>query len=294
MLEENAEIGAGEEVAGGEGPDAVLGGPLNEVVHESGRELTYGDGAVFDFDLAGEDGEGGGGFAVGGAEEEATEDDAILHIDPEKAAAAEVRAALAGDEDVAVIADLHGDAGAGKDFVEGVSEGHVASVMEHAVGDVGVDDVVELAVAVEVAGGRAGELGEEGEGWSGNGIEEQRFVERRRRRERCWRWRRRFRLLLVGWRGRSFLGGGRVGGGDGLRAGTRQAESCGDEDGGQKHSKAANERAKGRHGAPFAGTASRKLYLDPTEWTDTPGRKTQGRLSKTQCMRLLRVVKNSS
>ena len=129
-------------------------------------------------DLAGEDGEGGGGFAVGGAEEEATEDDAILHIDPEKAAAAEVRAALAGDEDVAVIADLHGDAGAGKDFVEGVSEGHVASVMEHAVGDVGVDDVVELAVVVEVAGRRAVELGEEGEGGSGDGIEEQRFCRR--------------------------------------------------------------------------------------------------------------------
>ena len=120
VFEENAQVGAGEKVAGGEGPDAGLGGPLDEAVHEGGRELADGEGAVFDFDLAGEDGEGGRGLAVGGAEEETAEDEAVLHVDPDKGAAAEVRAALAGDEDVAVIANLDGDAGTGQDFVEGV------------------------------------------------------------------------------------------------------------------------------------------------------------------------------
>jgi hypothetical protein len=115
---------------------------------------------------------GGRGFAVGGAKEEAAEDDAVLHIDPDKAAATQVRAATAGDEDVAVVVHLDGDAGAGEDLVEGVGKGHVASVMEHAVGDVGVDDVAELAVAVEVAGGRAVELSEEGEGGRGDWIQE--------------------------------------------------------------------------------------------------------------------------
>ena len=159
--------------------------------------------------------------------------------------------------------------------------------MEHAVGEVGVDDVAELPVAVEVAGGRAVELGEKGEGGCGDWIQEQSFVKGRRRRERGGRLGRRFGLLLVGWRGWSFLGGRGVGGGNGLRRGAREGEGCGEEKSRQKRGKSAEGRAKGLHGSPLAGTASRKLYLDPTEWADDAG-------GKTQCMRSLRVVKNSS
>ncbi len=250
MLEEDAHVGAGEKVAGGKGRDAGLGGPLDEAVHEGGRELADGDGSVFDFDLAGEDGEGGRGLAVGGAEEETAEDDAVLHVDPDKAAAAQVGATPAGDEDVAVVANLDGDAGAGEDLVEGIGKGHVASVMEHAVRDVGAEDVAELAVAVKITGGRAAELGEEGEGRSRDRVQEQSFVKGRRRRERGGRRLGRRLGPLVVWRwGRRFLGGRSFGGGDGLRGGAREVEGCGEDDDRQKDGKAAEGRAKRRHGA---------------------------------------------
>ena len=109
VLEEDALVVAGEEVAGGDGCDAGLGGPLDEVILKGRRELGDGDGTVFGFDLTREDGECRRGLAVGGAEEEASEDDAILHIDPDKTAAAEVGTTLTGHEDVAVIANLDGD-----------------------------------------------------------------------------------------------------------------------------------------------------------------------------------------
>jgi hypothetical protein len=197
------------------------------------------------FDLTREGGESRRGFTVGGVKEEAAEDDAVLHIDPDKAAAAEVGTALPGYEDVAVIANLDGNVGAGEHFVEGVGEGHVASVMEHAVGDGGVEELVELVVAVEGSGGSTVKLGEEGKGWGRDGIFEEGFVVGRRRGDGNGR------LLGLRGRWRCFLGGWRVGGGDGLGGGARQ-HSCGDENGWQEDSKWAEGRAKGVHESPQA------------------------------------------
>jgi hypothetical protein len=134
-----------------------------------------------------------------------------------------------------------------KDVVERVGERHVAAVMEHAVGDVAADDVLELMVAVEVAGGRAVELGEEGERGGGDAVLEEAYVEGRRWRERNRRFLRRLRLLRVGGRWWCFLGRGRVGGGNGLGGQTWSGDDCDGEDGGQKDSKKAEERAKGLH-----------------------------------------------
>ena len=266
VLEEDALVGAGEEVAGGDGRDAGLRGPLDEVVQKSGGELSDGDGAVFDFDLAGEGRKGGRRLAVGGAEEEAAEDDAVLHIDPDEAAAAEVGAALAGEENVAAIADLDGDLGVREHVVEGVGEGHVASVMEHAVGDGGAEEVFELAVAVEVAGGGTGELVEEGERGGGDGIFEEGFIVGRRRGERhCGLLLRRcLGFVGRGWR-RGLLGGRGVGGWNCLRDGVGQ-QSGGEEEGRQQDSKKAEGRAKGLHGSPFGGHfAGIKLSFDGTD-----------------------------
>jgi hypothetical protein len=101
--------------------------------------------------------------------------------------------------------------------------------MEHAVGDGGVKELVELVVAVEGAGGCAIKLGEEGEAWSRDGIFKEGFVVRRRGWDRDGRllglWG--FILGIRGWRG-CFLGWRGVGGRDCLGRGAR-AEGCGDE-----------------------------------------------------------------
>jgi hypothetical protein len=206
--------------------DAGLGGPLDEVVLKCGGQLADGDGTVFGFDLTREGGEGGRGLAVGGAEEEASEDDAVLHIDPDKAASTKVGAALAGEEDIAVIANLDRDLGVGEDVIQRVGEGHVASVMEHAVGNVGSDDVFELVVAVEIARGRAVELGEEGKRGGGDAVLEEIEVEGRWWREGNGWFGGRLRLLRVGGRGWSFLGRRRVGGGNGLGGQMRGGDDC--------------------------------------------------------------------
>src|ERR1700678_834998 len=108
--------------------------------------------------------------------------------------------------------------------------------MEHAVGNIGPDDVFELVVTVKIAGGRAVELGEECERRGGDAVLEKADVEGRWWREGDGRFLRRLRLLSIGRRGRCFLGGRRVRSGNGLcdemRGGDgRDGERCGQKDG---------------------------------------------------------------
>lgn len=102
MLEEDLLIVAGDEVAGDDRSYVGTGRPLNEVVDEGRGELAEAKGVFLD--LLREEIEGRGWFAVGGNEVEAAETDAGLEIDPEKAAALEIRSLLSGDEKVAVVA----------------------------------------------------------------------------------------------------------------------------------------------------------------------------------------------
>jgi hypothetical protein len=75
--------------------------------------------------------------------------------------------------------------------------------MEHAVGNVAANDVLELTVAVEITGGRAVELAEEGERWGRDAVLEEAYVEGRWWREGNGRFLRRLRLLRVGGRRRA-------------------------------------------------------------------------------------------
>lgn len=156
VLEENLLVVAGDGVAGDDGANTGAGGPLNEVSDEGRGKFAQAE-RVF-LDLLREQIEGRGGFAVGGSEEEAAEGNAGLQVDPEKGAALEVRALLAGDEEIAVVAELDRDARAIEGDREGVGEAHVAAVVEDAAWNEELHELLELLVAEKIVGGGSGEL----------------------------------------------------------------------------------------------------------------------------------------
>jgi hypothetical protein len=133
VLEEDLLIVTGDEIAGDDGSDAGAGRPLDEVVDEGRGKLAEAEGVFLD--LLREEIEGRGWFAVGRSEVEAAQGDAGLEVYPEKAATLEVRSLLAGDEEIAIVAELDRDAGAVESHREGVGQTHVPAVVEDAARD---------------------------------------------------------------------------------------------------------------------------------------------------------------